>query len=881
MKRTGRGASNLTLSMSESPPAVVMVNTTWGHHIPSGTSHRVQHISLLNRDGFWWLMGTTIFLVAGMVFGVEVQDQMQGEKSGEEGQIAQQENVEERKKTASSQPQCNLGSASKQELGVRVDQDDAGATIPQADPVVKVDRTLQAQSDSTAPYRPHLPTSDRGPTAQEADHGKTWQQATRLAVCFFGLNISMLFWGIAQEYVLTNEYQRPNGELERFPSSLFLVLCNRLCSMCVSGLLLWILGLPFVFRGYLLAGAPAISNLIASWSQYASLAYVSFPLQTAAKSSKLLPVLVIGSLRGKRYGVQEYLEALVITSGVVVFGLELEASRIGGLADITAEAVGAVLLLCLIFADAVTPHLQDVLFQQHPEVKVVQATFGLAVVASIISAVGLMFSGTLGVCLAFLWTNPEALLHVAVLSLCSAATQLLIAHTIKHFGPIAFTIIVTTRQVISVCVSASLFSHTVSRLAWVAAVLVFGTVVCRALRKLWPEATPPPQPSQQSQRPFRDEEDHGSCTSLDSRPYMMSHDAAGPLQTRATTLTASPAAVHSSHRDGRSGRFFLTGGALDRGSRHWKMVVCAVAIHVPLLCWAVAQEFLTTHSYGGKLFPSPLFLIACNKVCSVLFAICALTARGLPLYQPGIHLAVLPAATNFVATWCQYKALYFVHFPTQTLLKTMKLIPVMLCGTLLRNRTYGLLDALEAVVITICASFFVWYFEGSQPLLQDSGALPGLALMVGYLFFDSMTSNTEDLVYQQNRRLDPAQMLLGAELAAALVSVGALMVSGDLFLSIVFLIDNPQAVAHVAFLAVAASAGAYACVVTVRFFGPAVFTLLMMSRQTLSMMVSVYIFRHNADVVSSMCLVVVAMLMFTSSLRRINTDVQNRTALKQ
>lgn len=62
--------------------------------------------------------------------------------------------------------------------------------------------------------------------------------------------------------------------------------------------------------------------------------------------------------------------------------------------------------------------------------------------------------GGFAVSFQFLSTYPEALYHVVTLSITSATGQLFIFYTIKKFGPIIFTIIMTTRQMVSLVFSA-------------------------------------------------------------------------------------------------------------------------------------------------------------------------------------------------------------------------------------------------------------------------------------------------------------------------------------------------------------------------------------------------------------------------------------------
>ncbi|CAK0865148.1 unnamed protein product [Prorocentrum cordatum] len=145
--------------------------------------------------------------------------------------------------------------------------------------------------------------------------------------------------------------------------------------------------------------------------------------------------------------------------------------------------------------------------------------------------------------------------------------------------------------------------------------------------------------------------------------------------------------------------------------------------------------------------------------------------------------------------------------------------------------------------------------------------------MVGYLLTDSLTSNAEDRIYQ-HVHLDPGHMLLGMQAASGIVAWCTLLVSGQLGPAVLFLAGHSKALVHVFVLVLAEACGAYACTVTVRLFGPAVFTLLLMSHQILSLLISVALFNHRVSPWSCFCLVVVALVVLTSSIRRVTTTRQ-------
>jgi adenosine 3'-phospho 5'-phosphosulfate transporter B2 len=148
-----------------------------------------------------------------------------------------------------------------------------------------------------------------------------FKQGIKLACCFFGLQASYLTWGYMQELIMTSDFEPTVGAPDgRFPSAAFCVFSNRFLAVIVA-----IISVR-IKHGSVLANntAPlsaftpaAISNTVSSWSQYASLRYVSFPVQTVFKSSKIIAVMIMGKiLKGSTYPYTQYVEALLITCGM-------------------------------------------------------------------------------------------------------------------------------------------------------------------------------------------------------------------------------------------------------------------------------------------------------------------------------------------------------------------------------------------------------------------------------------------------------------------------------------------------------------------------------------------------------------------------------------
>lgn len=740
--------------------------------------HRVEHVPLLSDTSFWWMMAVVIVLVTVVVIRTD----------------AREETLQENKEDA-----AHL----RPEKTFEADQSPA---IPASDS----DRNLTAREAVKSDH----PNS---PLGKEMQAFYSFKSLQKFAFCCIALNTSMILWGIAQEFIMTNVYRARDGRVLQLPSPLFLVLCNRMVTMIYSALLLWLRGQNLWFSGSLDALPPAVSNTCASWAQYSSLGYISFGLQTTAKSVKILPVVIISSLRGKKHSLTDYAECMVLACACFVFGEQSEAGT-----DSMTTVAGVVLLAAYLLCDSLTPHFQDMLFQKHEDIDVVQATLAMSSIAVIMMLVEMTVTFKLFQSFTFLYQCPEALLHMTVLSLASTLTQYMISYTIKHFGPVVFTIISSTRQVISVLISAVLFSHHMSGLAMTAMSIMFGTLMVRALRPL--------------------AKDHKELENVEPEDYQ-----------RVPLLNFS-----------------------EKLSTFSPLFVCTTAIHIVYLVYTLLQEFLSTHTFGGELFSFPLVLVAISHSAGALLSLGALRIGGHDILVTGLWQTILPGSSDLVATSLQHAALYKMYFPAQSLMKTLKVLPVMLIGTCLQNRTYSRLDYVEGLLLSCLVAFFVWDFQFNQMDMEHSTlktSAVGIAMMVGYVTVDSFTSNFEDSIYQK-LNLQPGHMLLGMEIFSAVLAWTLTLASGELLAATRFMVAQPRVLLFLGIFALTAAVGSLACVLTVRLFGPAVFTLIMTSRAILSLLFSVLFFQHSVDTVDCVSLVAVSIITLMSSTRRVSAQMR-------
>ena len=87
---------------------------------------------------------------------------------------------------------------------------------------------------------------------------------------------------------------------------------------------------------------------------------------------------------------------------------------------------------------------------------------------------------------------PEFLVLQLALSFAASVGQVIIYCTIKHFGAVFFSTVMTIRQVISILLSCIIFLHPLSILQWIAVFVVFGTLYYKAMAKTKKAATVSP-----------------------------------------------------------------------------------------------------------------------------------------------------------------------------------------------------------------------------------------------------------------------------------------------------------------------------------------------------------------------------------------------------
>ncbi|ERM94393.1 hypothetical protein AMTRI_Chr04g189850 [Amborella trichopoda] len=295
-----------------------------------------------------------------------------------------------------------------------------------------------------------------------------------LVFCIAGIWSAYITQGVLQETLSTKRFG-PDGK--RFEHLAFLNLAQS--AVCFF----WSLIMIRLWSGSRGGGAPwwtywsaGITNTIGPAMGIEALKYISYPAQVLAKSSKMIPVMLMGTLvYGIKYTIPEYVCTFLVAGGVSAFALMKPSSKtISKLAHPNAP-LGYGLCFLNLALDGFTNATQDNISARYLKTSAWDIMLGMNLWGSIYNILYMfVLSRNIGFeAIAFCREHPEAAWDILMYCLCGAVGQNFIFLTISRFGSLANTTITTTRKFVSIVVSSLVSGNPLSIKQWGCVFMVF------------------------------------------------------------------------------------------------------------------------------------------------------------------------------------------------------------------------------------------------------------------------------------------------------------------------------------------------------------------------------------------------------------------------
>lgn len=315
-------------------------------------------------------------------------------------------------------------------------------------------------------------------------HGVSAKEVLLLAFCVAGIWASYLTQGVLSENLSTKKFG-PDGE--RFEQLTFLNLTqNVVCLLWAACMLAFWRdesgGKPPLSAYW----TPSISNSIGPACGIVALKYISYPAQVLAKSSKMIPVMLMGALvYGVRYSPSEYVCTLLVAGGVSVFALFKGSSKAASKLAHPNAPLGYLLCLANLTLDGFTNATQDSITKKYQNSSVYHIMMGMNLWGALYTG-AYMFAWPGGgglEAVAFCRLHREAALDIFLFCLCGAVGQYFIFLTINSFGSLVNTTVTTTRKFMSILISALWTGSPLSREQWAGVCMVFAGLSLQILLK--------------------------------------------------------------------------------------------------------------------------------------------------------------------------------------------------------------------------------------------------------------------------------------------------------------------------------------------------------------------------------------------------------------
>eukprot|EP00920_Eleutheroschizon_duboscqi_P007549 GHVT01017187.1.p1 GENE.GHVT01017187.1~~GHVT01017187.1.p1 ORF type:complete len:468 (-),score=48.76 GHVT01017187.1:553-1956(-) len=346
----------------------------------------------------------------------------------------------------------------------------------------------------------------------------------------------------------------------------------------------------------------------------------------------------------------------------------------------------------------------------------------------------------------------------------------------------------------------------------------------------------------------------------------MTKSSGSPHQMLSPSALAAKEAIEAAAMPSQRRRLFgMTLGPYTLGA------VVVLGMYLSFLLFGLVQErvyHIGDAENGGK-FTYSIFLVLVMCICNSIISFTAFTAENNWNFKAmfkqvdsyAVQQLALTSISYTLAMLCTNYALTHVNYPTQVLVKSAKMVPIVIGGFLVFGKTYPWYDYVSVAVVTVSLAVF-----NMMRMSSSSGhqTITGLLLLVVSLVCDGMTGPRQDRLLAKYKHLGPLAMMFFLNVFAALWA-GLACVGLEGVQPILFCARHPETVKYLAAFAISGCIGQLFVFQSLRAFGSLYTSLFTTLRKATSTIVSVYLFGHRMSLVQWLCVLAIFLTLLTQS----------------
>ncbi|KAL0206195.1 hypothetical protein P9112_001502 [Eukaryota sp. TZLM1-RC] len=270
-------------------------------------------------------------------------------------------------------------------------------------------------------------------------------------------------------------------------------------------------------------------------------------------------------------------------------------------------------------------------------------------------------------------------------------------------------------------------------------------------------------------------------------------------------------------------------------------------VYISFLFYGLLQESITKEAWDGESFTFFFFLVsltcAVNGLCGWLFRFvfpslcyCSYTPKTL-LFKISFTYVGSMVTSNLSLLWLTYIS--------KVLLKSCKMVPVLLGGLLLRKTKYSWNKYVSVVFISLGIVVFMYFKPNSaHPSPRESLVWPGVLLACLSLFFDGLTGANQDLCVS-HYKTSVTEFMIYINYYGALIMLFISVFTGEVLSALSFIYRHPAILPTILLFCVVGAIGQVLIYQVLSLSSALVLATVTTTRKFFTVLLSVLVFGHR------------------------------------
>jgi UDP-galactose transporter B1 len=199
------------------------------------------------------------------------------------------------------------------------------------------------------------------------------------------------------------------------------------------------------------------------------------------------------------------------------------------------------------------------------------------------------------------------------------------------------------------------------------------------------------------------------------------------------------------------------------------------------------------------------------------------------------------------------KSLQFISFPTQVIVKSCKMVPVMVAGALLHNKKYSAADYVRVVMVTVGIVVFTFFKDAAKashastaPQISLWNEALGLVLAFSSLVLDAFVSPNQQAVTEEYQS-SPYQNMYYSNVWGLVLPLCLTVAADELQPAAAAVMANPALLFDLVCFGLLSAAGQVFIFLAMDSFGSLTLVTITTTRKFFTVLASIVIYKHSVS----------------------------------